>query len=214
MAIDRSALGKVLHRDMVAADSLLQSEIFPAGKGMAPAYDPVAAKKVLTEALGDTATIPAIECLTYSSDETALIAQFVLDQLHKNLGLHTTISMPEYSMYRAQLQLQSSAMFFRCWAADYADPDTYFEIFKSNSGNSFTGWKNAAYDELIRKGASTPNGTERTRIYKDALELLLRKEATIDPLYFDNLTFLLGARVKHFSINPLNYVFFRDITLE
>lgn len=214
LAIDRAQIGKVLHRDMAAADSLMQSEIFPQGKGEAPAYDPVAAKKLLVEALGENATIPSVEFLTYSSDETALIAQFIQDQLHRNLGLNLTISMPEYSMYRAQLQLQSSFMFYRCWAADYADPDTYFSIFLSASGNNFTAWKSPAYDDLVRKAAATASGPERTKMYKDALELLLRKEAPINPLFYDNLTYLLAPRVKGFVINPLNYVFFRDVAVE
>ncbi len=212
MGIDRSKLKDVLHHNLATADSFMSDALFPQGKNTALAFDPVAAKKMLVEAVGDPAAIGNIEFFTFASDENALMAQFIQDQLKKNLGITVSIKMTEFSMYRTQLDLQSGALYHRCWAADYADPDTFFSVFTSTSGNNRTSWKNKRYDELVNSAAATPNGPERIKQYKEALDILLRQEAPITPLYFDSLTYLLNPKIKNFVINPLNYVFFRDIT--
>lgn len=212
MAVDRSKVGAVLHRNMQSADSFLPTSLFPEGKDFALPFNPEKARQLLKDAVGDAKTLPKIEFFTFSSDENALLAQYIQDQLRKNLGLNVSINMPEFSMYRTQLELQSGSLYFRCWAADYADPDTFFAAFLSTSGNNRTSWKNARYDELVKSAAATPNGLERVKLYKEALDILLRKDAPINPLYFDNLTYLINPRIKNFVINPLNYVFFRDIT--
>ncbi|MBI3555912.1 MAG: peptide ABC transporter substrate-binding protein [Deltaproteobacteria bacterium] len=211
MGIDRSKLKDVLHHNLESADSFMSDALFPQGKNSALAYNPVQAKKLLLEAVSDPSALPKIEFFTFASDENALLAQFIQDQLKKNLGINVTINMPEFSMYRTQLDLQSGALYQRCWAADYADPDTFFSVFTSDSGNNRTSWKSPRYDELVNTAKATPNGPDRVKLYKEALELLLRAEAPITPLYYDSLTYLLNPKIKNFVINPLNYVFFRDI---
>lgn len=211
MAIDRSKISSALHRDVAMADSLMPEALFPEGKNSALSFNADAAKKLLTEALGDPKSFPRLDFFTFTSDENALLAQFIQDQLKRNLGVNINIQMPEFTMYRQQLRLQTGHMYFRCWSADYADPDTFFATFLSQSGNSFTSWRNAKYDELVTSAAVTPNGVERTRIYKEALDIMLRNEAPVVPLYFDSLTYLLNPKIKGFVINPLNYVFFRNL---
>ncbi|MBI3544587.1 MAG: hypothetical protein HY075_15055, partial [Deltaproteobacteria bacterium] len=213
MGIDRSKISVILHREMTDADSLMSDELFPQGKASVISFDAQRGAKLLKEAAGDPKTLPKLELVTFATDENALLSQFIQDQLAKNLGLNVSISMLEYATYRSQIELQSGALYFRCWAADYADPDTFFSVFLSTSGNNYTSWKNARYDELVKGAAATPNGPERVKMYKEALDILLRKDVPIVPLYFDTLTYLLNDRVKNFVISPLNYVFFRDIVI-
>lgn len=208
-AIDRSKLAQVAHRELLPASSLTPDAVFPEGKNSVLPFDPVAAKKTLQES-GAQITAP-VDLTTFASDENTLIAQYLQDQLSRNAGIQAQIQMPDFATYRTQLEIGSGALFFRCWAADYADPDTFFSMFLSTSGNNRTGFKNPRYDEIVRQAVQTTNGPARSKLYREALDLLLRKEAAVIPLYYDQLTYVLNPRIKNFVINPLNYVFFRDI---
>jgi oligopeptide transport system substrate-binding protein len=211
-AIDKSRLAQVMHQTIVSADSFIDPALFPEGKNSCFSFDPDGAKKLLSEIGLDGATMPRVELYAYASDENALLTQFIQEQLRKNMGLNVQIQMPEFKMFRTQLELGTGAIYFRCWGADYADPDAYVSMFLSSSGNSRTGWQNPAYDEAVKKAASVSTGPERTRLYKQALQILLKDDAVIVPLYYDALTYLLDPRIKNFTLNPLNYVFFKDIT--
>jgi len=212
MAIDKKNVGKVMHQSKIPANSLVPPSMFPAGQNSGLEFDPNKARKVFKESGLEPSTLPPLELLTYSSDENALLGQYIQDQLKKHLGLKVTLNMPEYKTFRTQLDLQTAAMHYRPWGADYSDPDTFFGVFTSWSGNNRTGWKNERYDEIVKIAASIQNGTERTKLYKEALEILLRKDAAIVPLHYDTLAFLLNPKIKGFVLNPLNYVYFRDIT--
>lgn len=211
MAIDTTKIETIMHRSLKAAHSFVDPTIFPEGKMSGIGFNPEGAKKLLKDAGVDPTKMSHIELFTYASDENALLTQFIQDQLKKNLGLSVEIQMPEFKMYRTQLELGSGALYHRCWGADYADPDSYLGIFLSDSGNNRTGWKNTRYDELVKKAATLANGPERTKTYKEALDILLKQEAPAVPLYYDSLIFLVNPKFKNFVINPLNYAFFKDI---
>lgn len=211
MAIDKRNIAKVMHQSKIPAYSLVPPSMFPEGQNSGLEFDPKAAKKLLKETGIEASALPTLELLTYSSDENALLGQYVQDQLQKNLGLKISIAMPEYKTFRTQLDLQTATMHYRPWGADYSDPDTFFGVFTSWSGNNRTGWKNERYDEIVKKASAMQNGAARTKLYKEGLDLLLRQEAAIVPLHYDTLAFLLNPKVKGFVLNPLNYVYFRDI---
>lgn len=211
MAIDKSNLAKAMHLSIKASNTFVHEKVFEEGQAIGLKYNPTEAKRLMQEVGLTPATAPRIEFIAYSSDTNALVAQYIQDQLKKNLGLNVDIQMPEFKMYRTQLELQTSNMYYRCWGADYSDPDAFLAIFLSTSGNNKTGWKNSRYDELIRTAAATPNGPTRTKLYKEALDLLLVKESAVVPLMQDSLTYLLNPKVKNFFINPLNYIYIRDV---
>ena len=213
MAIDVAKIGNIMHRSLRVANSLVDPSIFPEGKNTGLSFNPAEAKKLMKESGIDAEKLGGVELFSYASDENALMTQFLQDQLKKNLGLKVSIQLPEFKMYRTQLELGAATLYHRCWGADYVDPDTFMGVFLSDSGNNRTGWKNERYDTLVKKGAALQNGPERTATYKEALDIILRKEAAIVPLYYDSLIYLVTPKFKNFAINPLNYVYFKDIVV-
>lgn len=213
-SIDKSQLGKALHGAVEATDTFLPKSLFPEGAEIGFKFTQGSGRNTLKEVGVDPATFPPLEILATASDESALVTQYIQDQLKKNLGLKLSIQLPEFKMFRTQLDLKTGALYFWCWAADYADPDTFFDVFRSTSGNNHSGWKNFQYDDLVTRAGSIEDGPERVKLYREALEILLKKEAVIAPLYEESLSYLLNPKMKNFVINPLNYVFFRDIVFE
>jgi oligopeptide transport system substrate-binding protein len=70
------------------------------------------------------------------------------------------------------------------WVADYDDPNTFLDLFTANSGNNRTGWKNARYDDLIRRANLQTDTARRAELFQRAEEILVDDEAPIVPLYF------------------------------
>lgn len=105
------------------------------------------------------------------------------------------------------------ALFVTHWGADYPDPENFFSVFLGKNEWNHTGWKNDEYDELLKKASAVRNPSERLLVYVAAENILVRKEAIIKPLFYRRNSVLLGPRISEFHISPLNYLFFKEITL-
>jgi len=70
------------------------------------------------------------------------------------------------------------------WIGDYNDANTFLDLFMSNSGNNRTGWKSAAYDQLIHKANLQTDQRMRADLFRQAETLLVVEEPPIVPIYF------------------------------
>jgi oligopeptide transport system substrate-binding protein len=69
------------------------------------------------------------------------------------------------------------------WIGDYADPNTFLELWVTGGGNNQTGWSSKWYDDLIGQAAcKLVNAKDRMRALQQAERLLL-EEAPILPLF-------------------------------
>ena len=50
------------------------------------------------------------------------------------------------------------------WTADFPDPITFLDVFKSDGGNNWTGWKSKDYDALLEQAAGTADPAARNSI--------------------------------------------------
>jgi oligopeptide transport system substrate-binding protein len=91
------------------------------------------------------------------------------------------------------------------WIADYPDPASFLEVFRSDSENNRTGWKNVRYDELVR-AALEARGDERARLYREAEQVLL-DELPILPVFAFTTTSLVDPRLEGFHPNALDVHF-------
>jgi len=213
MAIDKSKIGEVMYEEKESARSLLPTELFPEGRNIGLAFDPNKAKKLIEEVGLDPKTIPKLDLVGFASDQNALLTQYLQDQLKKHLGFEIEIRLPEFKTYRTHLDLRNGGLFYMSWGADYADPDTFFGVFLSDSGNNRMQWKNPSYDALVKKAAITTEHAQRIKLYRQALEILLIQDVAVVPLHYNSIMYLLNPRFQNFVINPLKYVYFRDIVV-
>jgi ABC-type oligopeptide transport system substrate-binding subunit len=59
------------------------------------------------------------------------------------------------------------------WIGDYNDANTFLDMYTSNSGNNRTGWKNARYDDLIRRANMQTDLKRRAELFREAETRLL-----------------------------------------
>lgn len=112
------------------------------------------------------------------------IAVELRDMWSEALGVTVELRQIERKVfYSAQSRLDFD-MSASSWVGDYNDANTFLDLYLSASGNNRTGWKNPAYDSLIREANRQTNTTKRAALFKEAEHLLVADEVPVVPLYF------------------------------
>lgn len=215
LALDRQAIA-----DRVAAGSRRPaSTLVPpgfAGYDVPPAAPPdfAAARRLLSEAgYPDGRGLPTFELLTQSSVELARMAELLQETWRREFGVSVTIAAKETKTTWQCQQSLDFDMALGAWAADFADPANFLEVFLSDAGNNWTGWRSAEYDRLVTTSANLPDTAQRFAQLRQA-EALLLDEAPIAPVSFDAQVYLIHPAVKGWTPAPLLVRRFQGVWLE
>ena len=85
------------------------------------------------------------------------------------------------------------------WIADYADPTSFLDLFRSGNELNTTFYKNEVFDRLMDQ-AAVMQGAERMQRLQRA-EVQLMKDMPVIPLYFYVSRHLLRPTVSGFEPN-------------
>ncbi|MGK5082476.1 peptide ABC transporter substrate-binding protein [Bdellovibrionota bacterium FG-1] len=213
MAIDKAKLGDILHGGQKLAGSLVPPQMLGHQPSFGLPFDVIRAKAELRTSGLDLSKPLAIELLLPNWDKQLTLAQFMQNELKKNLGIKVTLQPFDNKTFRAQLDLRTFPLFEASWSADYPDPDNFLSVFLGSSGNNRTNWKSEKFDELVISARNHMDIKERAKLYLAAQKMLIEDEAIIVPLYYEPNMALVRARVKNLELNPLNYLLLRKVLL-
>jgi oligopeptide transport system substrate-binding protein len=215
MAIDKSKIVEALQGRQTVARSLIPPGVLAHDPKAGLAFDLLRARSELRLSGVDVGSAPlTLELLAYNLDKNRILAEILQSQLSQNLGIRVKIELFDPKAFRAQVDLGVYPLFQAIWAADYPDPENFMGIFRSNSGNNRTGWKSASYDDLIDRASIARSEKERGSLYREAAAILLEREAAIVPLYYEPLIALVSKRSSGVTVNPLNYLLIRNVSVE
>lgn len=180
----------------------------PKMKELAPQYDPALAKKLLSEAGVDAASLN-LKLYSFQGPLWGAVATFVQANL-ADIGINSTIEQTEFPAYRA---LQTSGKFDvaldgrQPW---YNDPDAHITIgyLSSLADTAMTMRmpKDKALDDLILKAQQTPDQDARKALYFQIQEELI-KRVPAAYLFSPKLIVFERANVEGLVVNsapPLN----------
>jgi ABC-type oligopeptide transport system substrate-binding subunit len=74
----------------------------------------------------------------------------VSDQLRRTLGIDVNPYNQEWQSYLEANRALNYDIARGAWGADYADPNTFLDMFVTNGANNQTGFSSELYDRLIR----------------------------------------------------------------
>ncbi|GAB5560449.1 MAG: peptide ABC transporter substrate-binding protein [Synoicihabitans sp.] len=214
-AIDRQTLIREVLRD----SQILTTSLTPAGTAgyMPPAglgYDPNRAKALMAEAgFPDGVGAPEIELLFNTSENHRLVAEALQAMWRQELGIEVTLHNMENKTVLESRRAGAYQMLRSVWIADYIDPTSFLDVFRSTSGNNYTGWANETYDNLLETASHTTDQIERFALLREAESLLLN-EAPIIPLYSFTHVFAISPSVRGWHPTLLDHHPYKHVWLD
>jgi oligopeptide transport system substrate-binding protein len=204
MAIDKD---KICRRIMRAGEQPATNLVPPGLLGYSPPsgppFDVEAARKLLAEAgFPEGHNFPKIEILYNTHETHQAIAEVVQDDWRQNLGISVELRGLEWGTYQDTQQNLQYQVSRAGWNADYADPNTFIDMFVTDGGNNQTGWSNARYDELVGAAAKETDVPKRLALLREAEEILI-DEQPIMPIAFYMSKEMIRPTLKGHSLNAL-----------
>ena len=183
------APGDLLPTDFGAARDLLSAAGYPGGAGL-----------------------PTFHLSLNNSENHRLVAEAVQQGWQRELGVHVELLNQENKTMLAARRTGDYELMRADWVADYPDPSTFLDVWRSNSGNNYTGWSNSDYDAWLFAADRTVEPAARNRLWLKAERTLL-DAAPIVPIYFYTHVFLLQPSVHGWYSNPLDHHPYQDVWL-
>jgi len=207
LAIDR----KIIARLVVGAGELPAWSIVPPGiAGYAPqAFEgseleqearEQQARSLYTQAGYNSRKPLEIELRYNTSTQHRKIALAVSSMWRQVLGIKTELVNEEWKVFVNNRRLGVVTQVFRGgWIADYADPSSFLDLFRSDNELNTTFYNNESFDRLMDQ-AEVLKGEERMQRLQRA-ENQLMKDMPVIPLYFYVSRHLLNNTVSGFEPN-------------
>jgi oligopeptide transport system substrate-binding protein len=156
--------------------------------------------------------LPSIEIMINSSGNHRVIAEAV-QQMWQQLGLKVQINNMEQSSLFAKRRALDYSVLRSEWAADFADPKSFLDVFRGGSSNNHTGWSNLRYDALLHAADRTTDPAARLKLLNEAEEVLL-DDMPIIPLYHFTTVRLVHPAVCGWHPLPLDRHPYKHVWLE
>ncbi len=214
LALDREAICTFLNGGQLPAYSFVP----PNAAGYQPDYTLSAALDTAKELLAEAgfpggSGFPKIQIVYNTLESHKQVAEIVQEQWRKNLGIEIELLNQDWKVYLQTVEQLEYDLARAGWIGDYADPNTFLDLWLSGSGNNQTGFANPSYDELIGQAARTSDHQERMTFFQQAERILL-EDLPIIPIYFyvSKRTIhphVLGWEANLLDRHPIKYVSLR-----
>jgi oligopeptide transport system substrate-binding protein len=118
-------------------------------------FDVETARRLLAEAgYPGGRGFPKLNLLFNTHEAHRKIAEYVAEQLSKNLGIEVNPANQEWQSYQEDTRRLKYDIARAAWVADYYDPNTFLDMWLTDGGNNQTGWGDPYYDRLIHLAAN------------------------------------------------------------
>lgn len=156
-----------------------------------------AGKKFLAAAMKELKLkeVPALVWLTGDSPTSSKEAEYFQNLFKTTLGIELRIDKQIFKQRLAKMSAGEFDIVSAGWGPDYNDPMTFADLLTSWNENNRGRWKNAQYDELIRKAQGTTNQTTRMDAMAAAEKLML-EEMPILPLFERSVVYTHADHVQ------------------
>ncbi len=159
--------------DVALARQLLAEAGYPEGKGL-----------------------PKLELLYNTSQNHRKIAEALQQMWRTTLGIDVELVNQEWGVYLDSQNTLNYTLSRAGWVADYADPNTFFDLWRTGDGNNDTGFSSAEYDRLLEVALNAGSEAERMATYS-RMDAILMDEVPFIPLYFYTRTFAINPRLHY-----------------
>ena len=138
----------------------------------------------------------SLEFLYEDSDVSKNVAAYVMAALEK-VGFSTEAKCEPKKSRIQDMQNDNYTVALHRWGPDYADPQTYMDLFITGASNNYGHYESNTYDELINKALTTDaaDSTQRWADFAEAEKILVSDEVAVVPLYQSGSTALQNTKL-------------------
>lgn len=215
LAVDRTAIvEKILRGDQLPAHAFVPPGTAGYQSGATIATDVEAARRLLAEAgYPGGKGLPRFELLFNSSESHRLVAEAVQEMWRRELGVDVALSNQELKSILDTRRAGNYEVLRSVWTADFVDPMSFLDIWRSDSGNNYTGWRSANYDALLFAAGRELDQAKRYALLQEAEGLLL-DAAPLIPIYHYTHVFLIQPSVQGWHPTLLDHHPYKHVWLE
>ncbi|KKJ76482.1 peptide transporter [Kiloniella litopenaei] len=226
----RKAFSLAIDREILTSKIVGAGEV-PAYAFVVPgvtAYDPVYADfKAKDQAARNAEALKLYEEAGYSkdnpieielryntSDNHKKIAIAVQNMWKKTLGAKVNLVNEEWKVYLETRKLKEATQAFRAgWIGDYNDPNTFLELWLSDSGLNDTGFDSPEFDSLMNQAKLEQDADKRKKLLMQAETIFLEANA-VAPIYHYVTKRMVKPYVKGWENNVMDHIRSQYITIE
>ncbi|HCN62461.1 MAG TPA: ABC transporter substrate-binding protein [Pseudomonas sp.] len=181
-------------------------------------FDPEKAKQLLKEAgikEGTEITLWAMPVQRPYNPNAKLMAEMLQSDWGK-IGIKAKIMTYEWGEYIKRSKGGENGAMLIGWSGDNGDPDNWLgTLFGCDAinGNNFSKWCNPEFDKLITAAKNTTDKEERTKLYKEAQQLL-KEQVPLTPIAHSTVYQPMRKNVEGFKISPLGLMSFYGVSVD
>lgn len=146
-----------------------------------------------------------------STEARRKICQAIIAQWKEVLGVEGTVTADDL-VQREAADPAVGHVIGTGWNADYADANSFLEIWKSDATVNVTGYRNDEYDSLVRRASRERSPGNRVRMLEEAERALLHDLPAI-PLFDSVLKKLVRPSVHGYAPNVLGFAYTKDLSI-
>lgn len=224
-AIDRDTIAtNVLKDGSVAAEGIIPRSLavgsstgndFRDDAGAIVSYDPAKAAEYYEAAKAELGGDVSLELLYEDSEASKAVAEYIQNNLETNLpGITITLnSKPK----KTRLDMMNNGEYqiaLTRWGPDYADPQTYLDLFTSEASNNDGKYSSSEYDGLVYDGVSGVAATDsaaRWNLFVEAEKVLVAQDAAVIPVYQVGGAYMINPAVSGFEFHSAGVNNFRHV---
>ena len=227
-AIDREKMAELVLKDgSIAAQGLIPVALakdkdgvdFRDSNGPQVAYDPAAALEYFNAAQSALGDEISVELLYEDTEAGKAVAEYIQNNLETNLpGMVVTLnSKPK----KTRLDMMKTGDYQICltrWGPDYADPQTYLDMFLSyNTSNNNGKYNSPAYDEAVleaTQGASASDSAARWELLKQAENIIIQQDLGVIPVYQNGGAMMIAPGITGIEFHSAGVDNYRNMVKE
>lgn len=223
-AVDRETIATFVLKDgSVAAQGLIPVSLStgPDGRdyressGSLVSYDPAKATEYYTKAVEELGKNVTLELLYEDTEASKAVAEYIQNNLETNCpGLTVQLnSKPKKTRLDLQLNGNYQVALHR-WGPDYADPQTYLDLFLSNTSYNYGKYDSSKYMQLMTEavfGKSATDSKERWELFKQAEKVLIEEDAAVVPVYQNGGAMMINPAITGVEFHSVGIDNYRHI---